>query len=89
MIPLFPKNGSALTHMGKEKGVHACPCNSHKAERQHNVVAATPDQDSGDSSSATTSAASCLGNSRQENHPHCAVLISSLFCHEALHIQKP
>lgn len=28
MIPLFPKNGSALTHMGKEKGVHVCPYNS-------------------------------------------------------------
>lgn len=75
--------------MGKEKGVHVCPYNSHKAERQDDVVVATPDQDSGGSSSAIRSAASCLGNSREENHPHCAVLISSLFCHEALHSRKP
>lgn len=87
-IPLFPKNDSTLTHMRKEKCVHVFPCNSHKAERQDNVVADTPDQDSGDSSSAITSAASCLGNSREENHPHHAVLISSLFYHGALHIQK-
>lgn len=88
MIPLFPENGSTLTHMKKERDVCVCPYNSHKAERQDNVVAATPEQDSGDSSSAITSAASCLGNSREENHPCCSVLISSLFCHEALHIQK-
>lgn len=56
------------------------------------MVADAPDQDSGDSSSAITSAASCLDNLREETHPHrapdIAVLISSLFCHESLDIQK-
>lgn len=55
-------------------------------------MADTPDQDSGDSSSAITSAASCLGNLREETHLHrasrMAVPISSLFYQEALDIQK-
>lgn len=51
----------------------------------------TPDQDS-DLSSAITSAAGCLGNLKEETHPHrasrIAALISSLFYHEALDTQK-
>lgn len=65
---------------------------SHKAEGQHDIEADTSDQDSGDTSSATISAASCLGNLRLETHLHhassIAVLIYSLFYREALDIQK-
>lgn len=97
MIPLFPKNGSVLkiiTYTQKEKGAISIPLPRflRRQKGKCNVATDTPDQDSGDSSSAITAAASCLGNLREETHLHrassIAVLISSLLYHEALDIQK-